>query len=111
MIERYAKLYRVTPQELQFGRGEPTRPTAAHAPGRVSESSATLSPFAEHVLFTAGRIAELAEQIRRAAEKQLGLSEDLGRRAQGAPPISVQDAREGDERLRARDVGESTKAG
>jgi hypothetical protein len=38
--------------------------------------------FVEHVLFTAGRIAELANQIAHAAEKQLAVSQELGQRSQ-----------------------------
>lgn len=60
----------------------------AGQPSKVSErspSASALPPaptFVEHVLYTAGRIAELANQIAHAAEKQLAVSEELGRRSQ-----------------------------
>lgn len=72
VVRGMAELYGVTPDFLLSRSEAGQTPLAAQpVPG----------PFAEHVLFTAGRIAELAQQIAQAAERQLGMTQDLGRRS------------------------------
>lgn len=68
----------------------------ARGAGAVGESTppyATPATFVEHVLFTAGRIAELANQIQAAAITQQRVSYDLGARAKselgGAPSEAI----------------------
>jgi len=57
--------------------------------------------FVEHVLFTAGRIAELANQIAAAAAQQQKVSYDLGRRAEGeGKRLSVAEAMAQDDEAR-----------
>jgi hypothetical protein len=85
-----AKLNRPTRVKLEaFLDGRPTEADSPHVrrvkailDGAESDVAPPAPAFVEHVLFTAGRIAELANQIAHAAEKQLAASEDLGRRSQ-----------------------------
>lgn len=73
----------------ELGRGSEATPIYGAADPRA---------FTEHVLYTAGRIAELAErihdltqQIDRASRKQLGFTRDLNQRA-SVEPVTPQEA-------------------
>ena len=69
--------------------------------------------FVEHVLYTAGRIAELANQIAWAAAQQQRVTQDLGEQAKRqlpvGPPISPERVAEGEAALAAMRA-EKTKA-
>lgn len=52
------------------------------APAQAREQAMPTPTFVEHVLFTAGRIAELANQIAAAAAQQQRVSYELGARAE-----------------------------
>lgn len=97
-IEQLAKLLGVTASWLRYGEGGDGGPGRPQVRERPSVEPAS---FAEHVLVTSGRIAELADQIARAAERQLAFTQDLGRQAQesgGVGGVSLQRASEALER-------------
>ncbi len=87
--------------------------------GKVSEGSgpeysgASASVFVEHVLFTAGRIAELANQIARSAQHQITMTEEqrtmshsLAHHAQRETPLSPEET---ERRVRAANEAADVK--
>lgn len=82
--------------------------------GEVGAARAVPLSFTEHVLFTAGRIAELAHGIARAAERQLEHTTDLGQRGHAALEAEAKAAMEAaaiaDEAVAAQDAMAANRA-
>lgn len=91
--------------------GRETRSSSGSAQG---EPDVPAPAFIEHVLFTAGRIAELANQIASAAAQQQRVSYELGQRAEseGRRPTIAEAIAQGDEArtVVSRGKGKAAKA-
>jgi transcriptional regulator with XRE-family HTH domain len=120
-IEKLAALLDVETAWLRYGdRGPSVRERTVSPEGLYAARKArqmllkeeyqpASGTFAEHVLVTAGRIIELAEQMAASAAKQQMIGLDLGRRAEAElpkpAPISPQRAIEGRVALKAAQRG------
>lgn len=91
------------------------RPARDIVAGGELEAVPPAPTFVEHVLFTAGRIAELANQIASAAAQQQRVSHELGQRAEteGRRPTIAEAIAQGDEAraLLAKGMGTASTAG
>jgi transcriptional regulator with XRE-family HTH domain len=128
-LDAIATLLGVSSSWLRYGDGETSvaertlSPEARYAATKArqmllkEEYQPASGTFAEHVLVTAGRIIELAEQMAASAAKQQMIGLDLGRRAEAElpkpAPISPQRAIEGRAALKAaqRGAARGKKAG